>query len=246
MPTPLYRQIASDLRALINRGLQPGEQIPSRNQLVAQYECTPKTVERAVEVLIGERLVEAKQGSGVFVRRPQPLVVRHVNERGTPDPVLGTRFFTAEANRQGYVGDQRVLDVARIVPPAEIAERLHAGEDEIVLLRSHLLMVGDTPISIADAHYRLGLAAGTPLEDTARIERGAVELLSDLGFTPGKSRYELRMREPTRDEHELLQLREGEWIADMLVTLFAAGNGTPLRVTAWRMSGDRNALVFDV
>lgn len=243
---PLYRQIAGDLRALIYRDLAPDEQIPSRNQLVEQYGCTANTIERAIDVLIGEGLVEARQGSGVFVRRLQPLVVRYANERYRPDPALGTRFFKAEAERQGYVGDQKVLNVMRIMPSAEIAARLLADEDEQVVFRRHLLLANDVPVSIADAHYRLELAAGTVLESMARIERGAAEFLTDeLHIELGYSRYEQRMREPTEDERALLNLRDGEWIIDMLVTLHDV-EGTPLRVTAWCMSGDRNAFVFDV
>lgn len=245
MPIPLYQRIASDLRALIYRDLAPGQQIPSRTRLIEQYDCTSKTVAQAIQVLVREGLVEPRQGSGVFVRRLQPLVVRYANERYKPDPDLGTRFFTAEANRQGLRGDQKMLDVKRILPPADIASRLLAEEDEMVLFRRHLLLANDVPVSIADAHYRLAIAAGTPLESTERIERGAVELLTELGFTIGKERYAQRMREPTDAEHEMLQLRDGEWIIDMLVTLFAA-DGTPLRVTAWCMSCDRNAFVFDV
>jgi GntR family transcriptional regulator len=245
-PPPRYRQIANELRDLIHRDLGPGEQIPSRAELAERYGCADKTVAHAIAVLEGEGLVESRQGSGVFVRRRNPLVVRYANERYKHDESLGTRFFTAEANRQGHRGDQKLLGVEHVIPPPQIAMRLLAEEDEQVLCRRHLLLADDIPVALADAYYRLALARGTALEQMARIERGSAELLTDeMGITLGRSREEVRIREATSDERERLQLRDGEWVYDVLVTLYAEDD-TPLRVTAWVMSGDRNAIVFDV
>lgn len=67
---PRYRDIADDLRAQIASGeLQPDDKLPSRSELARKHGVAQATVERAIEVLRQEELVESFQGAGIFVRK---------------------------------------------------------------------------------------------------------------------------------------------------------------------------------
>ena len=74
-PLPLYRQLASALRADIEAGRYgPGDRLPSEPALAERYGVTRPTVRHATRILAQERVVEARRGSGTFVRPPPPEV----------------------------------------------------------------------------------------------------------------------------------------------------------------------------
>jgi DNA-binding GntR family transcriptional regulator len=71
---PKYRQIADGLRDLIAEGkYAPGDQLPVKRALMADYRAALATVDSALDVLRREGLIETVQGSGTFVRKaPDP------------------------------------------------------------------------------------------------------------------------------------------------------------------------------
>lgn len=69
---PLYRQLAGELRRQIGSGEIPVHRpIPSKKTLVQQYGVSPGTVERALDVLKDEGLLETVQGRGLYVTDPR-------------------------------------------------------------------------------------------------------------------------------------------------------------------------------
>ena len=66
-----YQRIADDLRAKISRGeYPPGSQLPTKAELMTQYQVAVNTVERAIDELRKAGLVETLQGAGMFVCEP--------------------------------------------------------------------------------------------------------------------------------------------------------------------------------
>ncbi|MGD9528375.1 MAG: GntR family transcriptional regulator, partial [Pseudonocardia sp.] len=69
-PRPPFQQVANALRAAIRtRKFQPGEQLPSLNEISKSYGVSLMTVQKAVGVLRDEGLVISRQGKGSFVRQ---------------------------------------------------------------------------------------------------------------------------------------------------------------------------------
>ena len=69
-PVPVYRQLAAILRERITSGeIPPARPIPSKRTLMQNFGVGAHTVDRAVEVLRGEGLIETVLGKGLFVRR---------------------------------------------------------------------------------------------------------------------------------------------------------------------------------
>jgi GntR family transcriptional regulator len=67
---PVWRQVHDLLRARIERGeLAPGRPIPSKRTLSQELGVAGNTIEKAVQLLKDEGLVEGVQGRGVFVVR---------------------------------------------------------------------------------------------------------------------------------------------------------------------------------
>ncbi len=68
-PVPVWRQLATILRARIESGeYPPGRPIPSENQLAQQTGLARATVRKAIAQLTADGLVQGVQGRGVFVK----------------------------------------------------------------------------------------------------------------------------------------------------------------------------------
>ena len=70
---PAYLQIVQQVEQALRMGhLQPGDQLPTVKQVVAEVTINPNTVWKAYSELENLGLVEGRQGVGTFVlRRPQ-------------------------------------------------------------------------------------------------------------------------------------------------------------------------------
>lgn len=70
-PVPLWRQLATDLRARIEAGeFAPGRALPSRKRLEQEYDVGQKTAEHALRYLADEGLIEPVRGKGHYVISP--------------------------------------------------------------------------------------------------------------------------------------------------------------------------------
>ena len=65
---PIYRQIADQLRDLIEQGvLAPGEPIPTEAHMVEVYGTARGTIRQARSLLEQEGLIKRRRGRGYFV-----------------------------------------------------------------------------------------------------------------------------------------------------------------------------------
>lgn len=68
---PLYRQLYAILRGAIDSGEIPaGRPIPSKRRLVQDNAVAPNTVQRVIEMLQAEGMLETVPGKGLYVREP--------------------------------------------------------------------------------------------------------------------------------------------------------------------------------
>lgn len=66
---PVYLRVLEDLRAQIREGvLAPGARVPSRNGIITRYGVGETAAKHALQVLATEGLIEARAGSGSYVR----------------------------------------------------------------------------------------------------------------------------------------------------------------------------------
>src|SRR5436190_12524633 len=85
---PIYRQLRDHVVAMILDGvLNQGDPLPSVRSVAAEYRVNPLTVLKAYQQLVGEELVEARRGLGMFIK-------------------AGARDLLLKAERQKFLTEQ--------------------------------------------------------------------------------------------------------------------------------------------
>jgi len=74
---PIFRQIVDGIGLGIASGvLEPGDKLPSVRALAIQLSINPNTVAKAYSELTMRSMVDARQGLGLFVCGPKPVLSR--------------------------------------------------------------------------------------------------------------------------------------------------------------------------
>jgi len=120
---PLYHQLYSVLKSAILDGTIPYDaQMPTEQQLTKAFDVSRITAKRAMDELASEKLVSRSRGKGTHVKyqyRPKPV-------RG---PLVGMLESLIDMGKHSIV---RVVSIEKVVPPADIRERLNLSEEDFV------------------------------------------------------------------------------------------------------------------
>jgi GntR family transcriptional regulator len=102
--TPIYRQLAQQMREAVARGrLKPEQRLPSVRELSRTLVINPNTVARVYMELEREGMLYTRQGLGVFVSRPKAELTKKVRRQRLAE--LIDRFLT-EAVHLGFSADE--------------------------------------------------------------------------------------------------------------------------------------------
>lgn len=114
-PRRLYRQVAEQIRMLIEAGeLKPGSRLPPERQLAERLSVSRPTVREALIVLEVEGLIQIRMGSGVYVsKRPRQASTILLNEDSEgPLEILQARCLIESGIAE---------EAARLATPANLA-----------------------------------------------------------------------------------------------------------------------------
>lgn len=189
---PVYLRVLEDLRDQIRGGtLAPGARVPSRNGIIARYGVGETAAKHALQVLAAEGLIEARAGSGSYVRRlpvAAPLEHDRLHFPGSPfgldgrpvaaDPVAGNGAAgngtaaggAAAGGRAGadHAGHAPRLSwehqSERVPAPAHVARRLRLPDGDQLVTRTRYLMSADgSPVQLATSYEPAATTAQTPV-----------------------------------------------------------------------------------
>ncbi|MGH8898238.1 MAG: GntR family transcriptional regulator [Egibacteraceae bacterium] len=241
----MYQQVADELRREILSGrLQPGQQLPSENELVARHRTTRSTVRKAIAQIRSEGLAITKQGKGAFVRTRPTIQMIATSANYLDRRSSGISNFNAEVAAQGHRAEQLVQEVAAISAPPEIAERLALDADEHVLVRRRLFLVDDHPMKTVDSYYPLTLVQGTSIERPGRIRGGVHAALErERGVVIRRLVEELDARMPTPDETDQLAIPPGVPVVHTWRTAYDS-EGRPVALDTELSPADRYIFRF--
>ncbi|MFG3038561.1 GntR family transcriptional regulator [Streptomyces sp. NPDC048330] len=192
-----YEEIAESLRTRIAAGeFPPGTAIPSGRDLAEQWSVSRATAIKAVDVLRGDGIVEARQGTG-FIVVETPV--------GRP---AGSRH-AGSARVSGGMPFQRIGNPEWIIPPVHVAAALGMEAGEEALARVRLMHFPDgTPHSYVTAWFPPSVARIAPrLAQTAPIAEGTTRYVGrQTGRFPAEGTDRTTVRLASRIEAGHLRL----------------------------------------
>jgi len=255
---PVYLRVLADLRAQIRDGvLAPGARVPSRNAIIARYGVGETAAKHALQVLAAEGLIEARAGSGSYVRRiPAVRLLEHdrLHFPGSPfgladmaaaangpagaDPAAGAAREQPGQEARGGGESVRLAwehHAERIQAPPSIARRLRleSGDDRVMRTR-YLLTADGSPVQLATSYEPMAITAGTPVllpEQGHFAGRGVIARMGAIGIRVDQVTEDISVRPAMAAEASPLGIALG---------------GLVIAVERTHLAGDRAVEVGDI
>jgi GntR family transcriptional regulator len=220
---PVYLRVLEDLRDQIRGGaLAPGARVPSRNGIIARYGVGETAAKHALQVLAAEGLIEARAGSGSYVRRlpvAAPLEHDRVHFPGSPFGLDGGPLAADERERAdaGSAGHAPRLSweyqSERVPAPAHVARRLRLPDGDQLVTRTRYLMSADgSPVQLATSYEPAATTAQTPVsfpEQGTFAGRGVAERMQSIGIGVDQVVEEISVRPALSAEAAVLGIPAG-------------------------------------
>ena len=200
---PKYVQVADHIRDQILRGeLRPGDEIPSERRIVEEWRVSRPTATRALAALRAEGLVEARQGSGTFVRE-RPSLARRARDR----------YARGRATGQIYTSGERseIIDAGLSPAPEAVASALGLEPGARAIRRRRIVHEEAGPVELSSSWMPQALAERAPLLlERERIREGTVAYIErTTGRRARLGRDRISARLATSQEADALQLGNG-------------------------------------
>jgi DNA-binding GntR family transcriptional regulator len=215
---PVYLRVLDDLRQRIRGGsLPPGARVPSRNAIIANYGVGETAAKHALQALVSEGLIEARTGSGSYVRRVAAGICLDHDRLHFPGSPFGLDDTAQEAGEPAWPRPARRLawehQTERVLPPPVIARRLglEPGADRVTATR-YLLTAESEPVQLATSYEPDRITAGTPValpEEGPLAGKGVIERMASIGIRVDQVVEEVSVRPSLRAEATALGLPPG-------------------------------------
>ncbi|MDX6392496.1 MAG: hypothetical protein QOJ73_3559 [Streptosporangiaceae bacterium] len=222
---PVYLRVLEDLREQIRGGvLAPGARVPSRNGIIARYGVGETAAKHALQVLATEGLIEARAGSGSYVRRvPAASHLEHdrLHFPGSPfgleDPQRAAGGGPADRGPEdGEAHSPRLSwehQSERAAAPPHIARLLglRRGDGEVIRTK-YLLRADATPVQMATSYEPVELTAQTPIalpEQGPFAGRGVIERMKVIGVSVDQVVEDISVRPSLSAEAVTLEIPVG-------------------------------------
>lgn len=135
-------------------------------------------------------------------------------------------------------GTQRLAEVGKVTPPADIRSALALEDGEAAIIRRRVILLDGAPVELADSYYPERVAAGTALAANAKIKGGAPTLLAGMGYSAVRVVEDVEARGATVEEAATLEIQPGEPVLTLLrASLDVSGN--PFEAALMVMRGPR-------
>lgn len=137
-PVPLHHQIKEAILQQLESGtLHPGDRLPAEKELAESLGISQAPVKQAILELAREGYVQRSKGKGTFVRSPK-----------IEETINFLTSFTESMQRKGIQPDMRVIALASVTPPPEVALQLRLNEHEPVIMLKRLFLLNGQPATI--------------------------------------------------------------------------------------------------
>lgn len=232
--TPIYAQIETQLLEMIRSGrLQPGDLLPSEEELSRIYGISRMTARQALMALKNKGLASRQKGKGTFVTQPK-----------MEKDIAHLSGFSAEMRTLGMKPSSRVLTSETIPASDEVATRLAIQPAQPIFHLCRLRLADNVPLAIEEICLPATRFPGIQKIDFSR--HSLYQTLHD--------RYEVRFgvadeileaRASGRHEAELLEIPLRSSLLVISRVLWSV-DGEPIETASSTYRGDRYRAVLRI
>ena len=191
--------------------------MPSRNAIIARYGVGETAAKHALQVLATEGLIEARPGSGSYVRQPPAaryLEHDRLNYPGSPFGLEGPAGEQATRPGQAAAGQRltREHQSERVLPPPAIARRLGLRPGGAAMRTRYVLSAAGAPVQLALSYEPAQLTGGTAMavpEEGPLAGRGVIERMKALGIGVDEVTEDISVRPSLRSEAAVFDIPPG-------------------------------------
>jgi GntR family transcriptional regulator len=200
----LVNEFAQKIQQAIESGkYRPGDELPSLEQLCAQYGATEETVQNGLSDLIYEGFLERPCSNRATVR-----VTKHTLW-GT---ITGNHSFTREAKKRGMEPGVKILRLETVPAWPVVRERLQLQPGDEVTIMERLRLADGKPVALEYSYYPTKLYPGMTAEMFAGggEEQSSFKVMQEkFGLVPHRAVDEVTTVAIEAREAELLEMDEG-------------------------------------
>jgi GntR family transcriptional regulator len=245
MTTPMYREIADQLRQRIESGEFPSGKMPTESDLQKQHNASRNTIREAIKQLTSLGLVETRPGQGTFVMpKVKPFVTPLTGDPETAvDYTSGALGETGEATTSG-------IQVEIQEATQDVADGLGLELGIEVISRHRRRYLDGVPWALETSFYpgEFDDRGADRLRRARSIDEGTVAYLRNtIGVRQVGYRDWVTVRAPNAVEADFFRLPPDGRVAvyEMFRTAYD-GNQRPMRLTVTVVRTDRNQFIVDV
>jgi DNA-binding GntR family transcriptional regulator len=208
IPLALYYQVAQALRQQIERGtLQPGDAIPTEEELQRLFGVSRATVRQAVRQLVNDGLLRLERPRGTFVTRPK-----------LQESLAEVISFSDEVRQQGMRPGAQVLAVAFEPATAPVAQRLGLAVGDPTIRLDRLRFANEEPIALMHSHLAGWIGLDMDEEYTGSLHT----LLGKRGIRLVDADQLIEAANATTEQARLLRCRRGTALLKVERVTFSA------------------------
>jgi GntR family transcriptional regulator len=183
-PVALHEQLSAQLRIEVFASYQPGDQIPTEEEIGARYRLSRVTVRRAIQTLVDQGVLVRRQGKGTFLAQYVPKVTYEIDKFG---PFIDAFLVAGEAVE---------ITVVDFNWQNGVIPEVFRGIADRVLCYSRLYETGGTHHAVIQVTLPPELGERISRADTASM--GIYELLSTkVGVEPFRADFEISSQLPS-------------------------------------------------
>ncbi|MFF3780697.1 GntR family transcriptional regulator [Streptomyces sp. NPDC001933] len=240
-----YLAVADVLRARILAGeWRIGERLPSRARLSEEYGVGRNVMQRAMDRLINDGLLEGRAGSGTYVRTPRERLrlVRSLHrDRGFGcSPNAGAR-------QRGDADSWDSHSEVRVPAPEEVAVRLGITPGDLCVNTHYEFLADGQPVQLSESWEPMAITDGTPIvlpEMGPLAGRGLVERMRSIGVAISTVVEVPRPARATRVQANLLGIGVGDLVLQIERTVYDTG-GRPVETADMVIPDVRREVVYE-
>ena len=235
---PFYIQIRESLKDQISQGLlAPGQQLPSEDELAADYGVSRMTVRQGLASLIDDGLLYRRHGSGTFVS----------NSDVQRDHRRLTNFFES-CQRRGKEAYAQVVQFETILAGQAVAEALHIATGDPVVRIVTLRTIDGKPVTLHDAQLPVALFPKLQTANPQELQlesRHVWQLVEDYGYELSHVTERLEAQPADENLARVLNVSVGSPILYGARVVYAT-DGTPLKYADCYNRGDKVSLTVEL